>query len=47
MPDRETLQQGAKVWADRRNRNEKEVNWHSTAKDARIKLMRLHSQIQS
>lgn len=47
MPDRETLQQEARAWADRRNQNQKGVNWHFTTKDARIKLMRLYPQIQS
>ena len=41
-PDKETLQQDAKAWYERRNNQEKKVNWQFTTKHARIKLKHLY-----
>ncbi len=41
-PDKETLQQDVKAWYERRNEQEKKVNWQFRTKDARIKLKHLY-----
>ena len=41
-----TLQQEAKAWYRKRNKNQKAVDWQFTTEGARIKLKRLYQQIQ-
>jgi hypothetical protein len=47
IPDIETLQQETHAWANRRNAQQKGVDWQFTTEDARIKLKRLYPQVQS
>ncbi len=44
IPDLPTLQQQAQKWYERRNENQKSVDWQFTCEDARIKLKRLYPQ---
>jgi hypothetical protein len=46
IPDIETLQRETKGWERKRNANQKGVDWHFTAPDARIRLKHLYPQIQ-
>ncbi|MDH4203530.1 MAG: transposase [Phycisphaerae bacterium] len=45
IPDLPTLRQQAQKWYERRNENQKSVDWQFTCEDARIKLKRLYPQI--
>ncbi len=45
VPDIETLKEDSKAWQQKRNTNQKSVNWQFKTKDARIKLKRLYPQI--
>jgi hypothetical protein len=44
IPDLPTLQQQTQMWYQRRNGNQKSVDWQFTSEDARIKLKRLYPQ---
>lgn len=44
IPDIEMLQQEARAWHERRNENQKSVDWQFTCEDARVKLKRLYPQ---
>lgn len=45
IPNVPTLQQQTQRWYERRNENQKSVDWQFTSEDARIKLKRLYPQI--
>ena len=47
IPDIETLRHQTKAWEQKRNTQQKGVDWHFTTEDARIKLKRLYPQIIS
>ena len=42
IPSRDVLETTVKLWFQRRNQQNKKVNWRFTAKDARIKLKNLY-----
>ena len=44
VPDMETLQREAQAWYERRNENQKSVDWQFTCEDARVRLKRLYPQ---
>jgi hypothetical protein len=44
IPDILTFQQQTKMWYERRNENQKSVDWQFTSENARIKLKRLYPQ---
>lgn len=44
IPDVPTLQQQDRAWYERRNENQKSVDWQFTCEDARIKIKRLYPQ---
>ena len=44
IPDIETLRRETKAWEKRRNSEAKQVDWHFTTEDARIRLKRLYPQ---
>ncbi len=44
IPDRQTLQQQAQAWYEKRNVKQKSVDWQFTTEDARVKLKRLYPQ---
>jgi hypothetical protein len=44
IPDVLTLQQQDRAWYERRNENQKSVDWQFTCEDARIKIKRLYPQ---
>jgi len=44
IPDMATLKQQDQAWYQRRNENQKSVDWQFTCEDARIKLKRLYPQ---
>ena len=44
IPDIETLRRETKAWEHRRNSEGKQVDWHFTTDDARIRLKRLYPQ---
>ncbi len=44
--DRETLRTESKAWQNKRNEQQRGVDWRFTTKDARIKLKRLYPRIQ-
>ncbi len=44
IPDIETLRRETKAWEARRNREAKQVDWHFTTDDARIRLKHLYPQ---
>lgn len=46
IPDIETLRNETTTWADRRNKQQKGVDWQFTTADARIKLKRLYPLIE-
>lgn len=46
IPDEATLKREVAAWQDRRNADERKVNWRFTTQDARIKLRRLYPSIQ-
>jgi hypothetical protein len=46
IPDIDTLRRETSAWATTRNNHQTGVDWHFTANDARIKLMRLYPQIE-
>jgi len=45
IPDLPTLEQQTQQWYERRNENQKSVDWQFTCDDARIKLKRLYPQL--
>ena len=47
IPDEATLKREVAAWEDRRNADERKVNWRFTTQDARIKLKRLYPLIQN
>lgn len=47
IPDIQTLRKETTQWHTKRNTQQKSVDWHFTAKDARIKLKRLYPQIKA
>ena len=47
IPDEATLKREVAAWEDRRNADERKVNWRFTTQDARIKLKRLYPSIQN
>lgn len=44
VADMETLQREAQAWYERRNENQKSVDWQFTCEDARVRLKRLYPQ---
>lgn len=44
LPTMEALQQQAQAWYERRNENQKSVDWQFTCEDARVRLKRLYPQ---
>ena len=46
VPDIDTMCRITKLWEQKRNANQKGVDWRFTTKDARIRLKRLYPQIQ-
>jgi len=44
VPDIKTLQREAQAWYERRNENQKSVDWQFTCEDARVRLKRLYPQ---
>jgi hypothetical protein len=44
VPDMETLRREAQAWYERRNENQKSVDWQFTCEDARVRLKRLYPQ---
>lgn len=46
IPDEATLKREVAAWKDRRNADERKVNWRFTTQDARIRLKRLYPSIQ-
>lgn len=46
IPDEATLKREIAAWQDRRNADERKVNWRFTTQNARIKLRRLYPSIQ-
>ena len=44
VPDMETLQREAQAWYEKRNENQKSVDWQFTCEDARVRLKRLYPQ---
>jgi len=46
IPDMETLGKVTTEWGQKRNDNQKGVDWHFTTEDARTRLKRLYPQIQ-
>jgi hypothetical protein len=46
IPDEATLKREVAAWQDRRNADERKVDWRFTTQDARIKLKRLYPSIQ-
>lgn len=46
-PSKEQLEKDVKSWYEKRNKEQKGVNWQFTTKDARIKLKRLYPSIQT
>ena len=47
IPDKESLQREVAAWSERRNRDERKIDWQFTTADARIKLKRLYPSIKS
>lgn len=47
IADIETLRQETQAWENKRNGQQKGVDWQFTTADARIKLKRLYPQVQS
>jgi hypothetical protein len=47
IPDRSTLQRQTQMWYEKRNGNQKSVDWQFTSENARIKLKRLYPQFSS
>jgi len=47
IPDKESLQREVAAWSERRNRDERKIDWQFTTADARIKLKRLYPVIQT
>ena len=47
LPTEEILRRESKTWFTKRNEKQKSVDWHFTAKDARIKLKHLYPQIKA
>ena len=45
--NQETFKQEVAAWEERRNREAHTVNWQFTTTDARLKLKRLYSSIQT
>jgi len=44
VPDMETLRREAQAWYEKRNENQKSVDWQFTCEDARVRLNRLYPQ---
>jgi hypothetical protein len=44
VPDMETLRRKSQAWYERRNENQKSVDWQFTCEDARVRLKRLYPQ---
>jgi len=44
VPDMETLRREAQGWYEKRNENQKSVDWQFTCEDARVRLKRLYPQ---
>jgi hypothetical protein len=44
VPDMETLRREAQAWYEKRNENQKSVDWQFTCEDARVRLKRLYPQ---
>jgi len=44
IPDLSTLQSEVRAWSEKRNQQQKGVDWQFTTEDARIKLKRLYPQ---
>jgi len=44
IPTMEALKQQAQAWYERRNENQKSVDWQFTCEDARVRLKRLYPQ---
>ena len=44
IPKIEVLRKEIQAWQDRRNRDQKQVNWHFRTEDARIRLKHLYPQ---
>lgn len=47
LPDQDTLKLEIAAWEEERNQKSDSVNWRFTTADARIKLKRLYSSIQT
>jgi hypothetical protein len=45
IPDKETYEKEIRVWENKRNNQQRGVDWHFTTKDARNKLKRLYPKV--